>query len=94
MKNINWKVRLKNPHTIMALTAGLLLLAEQVMMVLGYELAPGLSEQIKEIVRTVLSLLALLGVVGDPTTQGLKDSKQALTYERPKERGEEADGRY
>lgn len=86
--NINWKVRLKNPNTILSLTSGLLLLVEQVALLFGYELAPGMSDQIKDIVRTVLAILALLGIVGDPTTEGLQDSQQALTYDRPKKRGE------
>ncbi|HES3298460.1 TPA: phage holin, partial [Streptococcus pyogenes] len=29
--------------------------------------------------------LVLLGVVTDPTTQGLSDSEQALTYHEPKQ---------
>lgn len=86
--NINWKVRLKNPHTILALASGLLLLIEQIALLFGYEIAPGMSDQIKDIVRTVIALLALLGIIGDPTTEGLQDSQQALTYKRPKKRGE------
>ena len=85
---INWKVRLKNPHTILAITAGLLLLAEQITLLLGYEIAPGTNGQIKEIVRTVIALLILVGILEDPTTKELSDSDQALTYERPKKRGE------
>ena len=31
-----------------------------------------------------LFLLAILGIVNDPTTAGMGDSEQALTYEKPK----------
>ena len=32
----------------------------------------------------VFALLAILGVVNDPTTAGVADSTQALTYQAPK----------
>ena len=35
-------------------------------------------------VNSLFAVLALLGVVNDPTTQGMRDSAQALTYQRPK----------
>ena len=33
---------------------------------------------------TIFAILALLGVVNDPTTQGVGDSRQALDYDKPK----------
>ena len=33
---------------------------------------------------SALALLALLGVVVDPTTEGAEDSDQAMSYEEPK----------
>ncbi|HEQ7657983.1 TPA: phage holin [Streptococcus pyogenes] len=51
----------------------------------------GLSEEtiklpsnIADIANTAVTLLVLLGVVTDPTTKGLSDSEQALTYHEPK----------
>ena len=35
-------------------------------------------------VNALFALLALLGVVNDPTTQGTGDSQQALGYQVPK----------
>jgi phi LC3 family holin len=32
----------------------------------------------------LLSLLAFLGIIVDPTTEGIGDSSQAMTYEEPK----------
>jgi phi LC3 family holin len=37
------------------------------------------------VVEAVFSVLAILGIVVDPTTEGVKDSRLAMTYEQPKE---------
>ena len=37
-----------------------------------------------EALGTVFGILALIGIVNDPTTSGMSDSKQAMTYEAPK----------
>ena len=42
------------------------------------------EQQLSAITGTVFGLLALLGVVNDPTTTGVSDSSQALTYQKPK----------
>ena len=82
---INWKVRLKNKSFWLALIPALLLLIQQVCAMFGLtlDLAP-IQEQLLGIVGTVFGLLALLGVVNDPTTTGVSDSTQALTYQNPK----------
>lgn len=83
MKNINWKVRFKNPHFWVAMVSMLLLLTEQIAVGLGYEL-PIDNDQVLSIVRTVLAILGALGVVEDMTTRGVSDSAQALTYTSPR----------
>ena len=82
---INWKVRLKNKSFWLALIPALLLLIQQVCAMFGLtlDLVP-IQEQLLGIVGTVFGLLALLGVVNDPTTTGVSDSSQALTYQNPK----------
>lgn len=83
---MNWIVRLKNKNFWLSFIPTVLLLIQAVALVFGFELNFGdLGNQLKEIVNLVFILLALLGVVTDPTTKGLGDSKQALTYEKPKE---------
>lgn len=83
---MNWIVRIKNKNFWLTLIPAVLLLIQAVALVFGFELDFGdLGNQLKEIVNLVFILLALLGVVTDPTTKGLGDSKQALTYEKPKE---------
>lgn len=82
---INWKVRLKNKSFWLALIPALLLLVQQVCAMFGLtlDLAP-IQEQLLGIVGTVFGLLALFGIVNDPTTAGSSDSRQALGYTEPK----------
>lgn len=62
----------------------LLLLIQQVAAIFGVSLDFGvLQEQLVAIIGTVFALLALLGIVVDPTTEGFGDSERALSYERP-----------
>lgn len=83
---MNWIVRLKNKNFWLSFIPTVLLLIQAVALVFGFELDFGdLGNQLKEIVNLVFILLALLGVVTDPTTKGLGDSQQALTYKTPKE---------
>ncbi|HEL2057772.1 TPA: phage holin [Streptococcus suis] len=75
--NINWKLRYKNKATLTAIFATLVLLAQQ----LGFKL----PDNVSDVLNTALTLLVLLGIVNDPTTAGIEDSVQALTYDKPKE---------
>lgn len=84
--SINWEVRVRNKAFWVALIPALLLLIQQVCGVFGVTLDFGeLQAQLVAIVGTVFTLLAILGIVADPTTKGLCDSEQALSYEKPKE---------
>ena len=76
MKNINWKLRFKNKATLLAIASTVILLIQQ----LGFKL----PDNIADVVNTFLTLLVLLGVINDPTTEGLKDSNKVLTYDKPK----------
>lgn len=81
---VNWKVRLKHKQFWVALVALLLVLANQVAQIFGYNIEI-YNAQITSITETVLTILGLLGVVIDPTTQGTSDSYEALHYNKPKE---------
>lgn len=86
---MNWIVRLKNKNFWLSFIPTVLLLIQAVALVFGFELDFGdLGNQLKEIINLVFILLALLGVVTDPTTAGVGDSQQALTYDKPKAKGE------
>ena len=83
---INWTVRFKNKTFWLTIIPALLLLITQVCSIFGVYLSiNALSEQLTAIVTTVFAVLSILGVVNDPTTSGVSDSKQALTYKKPKE---------
>ena len=81
---INWKVRLKNKTFWVSLIALLLVLANQVAATLGYDISI-YNAQFTAIAESVLGVLALLGIIVDPTTSKLSDSEQALKYDKPKE---------
>lgn len=83
---INWAVRFKNKTFWLALIPAVLLLAQVVAAVFGYELDLGdLGNKLLDVVNALFAVLAILGVVTDPTTSGVGDSEQALTYTAPKE---------
>lgn len=81
---INWKVRLKNVNFWLTAIPALLLVLQTLAALFGWQLELGaLQEKLLAAVNAVFALLAVLGVVNDPTTAGLKDSQRALGYRRP-----------
>ena len=85
MTNINWKVRVKNKAFWVALIPAILLLVQVVAGVFGYTLDLGdLGNKLLEVVNALFAVLAILGIVTDPTTAGVSDSEQAMTYTEPK----------
>lgn len=82
---INWTVRIKNKLFWLALIPAVLLLVTSVAAVFGYELNfTALGEKLSAVVEAVFAVLAILGIVVDPTTEGVKDSRLAMTYDEPK----------
>ncbi len=82
---INWKVRIKNKLFWVSLIPAVLLLVQAVAAVFGFTLDLGeLGNQLLTVVNAVFGVMAMLGVVTDPTTAGVSDSAQALTYDSPK----------
>lgn len=82
---INWKVRFKNKAFWVALVPAILLLIQVVANVFGYTIDLGdLGDKLLSVVNAIFALLTILGVVTDPTTSGVSDSTQALTYTEPK----------
>lgn len=91
--NINWTVRLKNKTWWLAVVPAVLLLVQAVAAPFGYQWDFGvLNEQIAAIINAAFAVLALVGVVADPTTEGVSDSLQAMGYEHPKTLDEQAAG--
>ena len=86
MRNINWMVRIKNKQFWLSLIPAVLLLVQVVAAVFGYTLDLGdLGNKLLAVVNALFAVLAILGVVNDPTTAGLKDSSRAMGYIAPKE---------
>lgn len=84
--SINWKVRLRNKTFWLSLIPAVLLLVQVVAAVFGYTLDLGdLGNKLLAVVNALFAVLSILGVVTDPTTKGVSDSTQALSYEEPKE---------
>lgn len=82
---INWKVRIKNKLFWVTIIPMVLLLAQQVCGLFGIKLEIDiLSDQLVAIAGTVFGVLGLIGIVADPTTNGVGDSNLAMTYEEPK----------
>ena len=82
-KNINWKARFKNPvfwTTIIPAITGM------IYTVLGaFGVVPALAEDtVLNMVFMLISMLTTLGVLVDPTTAGIGDSRLALTYKAPR----------
>lgn len=83
---INWRVRARNKNFWIAIIPAILLLVQAVAAIFGVELDLGeLGNKLIAVVNAAFTVLAILGVVTDPTTSGISDSSQALTYDRPRE---------
>lgn len=82
---INWKVRIANKDFWMSMIPAVLLLIQAIGAPLGLVLDFGeFGNQLLAIVNAVFAVLAILGIVNDPTTNGMGDSNLAMTYEKPK----------
>ncbi len=89
---INWKVRLKNPVFWVGLAVAIVL---PILTSLGMSwedmttwaaLGNALLQAVKNPVILVSVLVSVWNLINDPTTKGLSDSAQALTYDKPKEK--------
>lgn len=83
---INWKIRMQNKTFWLALVPAFLLLIQAVAQVFNVNLDfTNLNKDLLNVINALFVVLTILGVVADPTTKGLSDSTQALTYSKPKE---------
>lgn len=81
---INWKVRLKNKAFWVAIIPALLLVIQTVAALFGFTLDLGdLGNKLLAVVNAVFSVLVIIGVVTDPTTEGISDSDRAMLYDEP-----------
>ena len=83
---INWKVRMQHKQFWVSLIALLIVLANQIAGIFNVDIKI-YSEQVTGISETILMILALMGIIVDPTTNGVSDSMRAMRYEKPKDDG-------
>ncbi len=83
--SINWKVRMRHRQFWLGLTGALGTFAMAIASLAGHsEGAAPLVDAVQTMATAILTVLALLGVVVDPTTEGAQDSDQAMLYDEPK----------
>lgn len=86
MKNINWKVRVKNKSFWLAMIPALLIIVQLVAGWFGFEVpAEVISAEATKLINGVFMVLMLVGVINDPTIENFADSPKALTYSKPKQ---------
>ena len=82
---INWKVRIKNKNFWLSLIPAVLLLVQTVLAVFGVSIDFDLlSGKLLAVLDALFVVLSILGIVTDPTTEGISDSTLAMTYKIPK----------
>ena len=76
---INFKVRMKNKAFVVGVAT--LLVSFVYKLLAAMEIVPAVSEnEILELVGLAVNVLALVGVIVDPTTEGVSDSDRAMLY--------------
>lgn len=79
---INWKVRFKNKTWLASFTS--MIIGFVYGMLSLFDVFPDVTQAtVTRMVGQVLEFLGLIGVLVDPTTEGLNDSKRAMTYDHP-----------
>lgn len=79
---INWKVRFKNKVWLTSFITMIVSFVYNILQIL--DITPAFAKgTVMQIVNQVLMILSMMGVIIDPTTEGLGDSQRALSYEEP-----------
>lgn len=76
---INWKLRYLNKTTLVALTTTTIAFIYQVLGIFGV-VSPISQDTATTLIMTIINILAVLGIVIDPTTKGINDSVRAQGY--------------
>ena len=76
---INWKVRFKNKAFVVSFATIVIGFVYQVLGLVG--ITPSISDSDAiNLITTFVNVLAMVGIVVDPTTEGISDSDRAMTY--------------
>ena len=81
---LNWKVRIKNKAFWLAVIPAVALVAQSIAALFGYTIdLTTIVGKLQAVVNAVFALLVILGIVVDPTTEGIEDSNRAMSYAEP-----------
>lgn len=81
---INWIVRIKNRQFWLSVIPAVALVIQAVAAVFGWTLdLSNMVGKLLAVVDAVFALLVVLGIVVDPTTKGIVDSRRAMEYTEP-----------
>lgn len=84
MKNINFKLRLKNGYTATGLLSAFVIFLKEITGAFGLDLSTQIDQYASGI-GAILAFLTAIGVIVDGTTKGAKDSGIAQTYSKPRD---------
>lgn len=77
MKNLNLKIRLKNKTFIVTMLTTIIAFVYQLLA--QFEIVPKITkDQTMQVLMLIVNILAGLGILVDPTTDGVKDSDRVL----------------
>ena len=81
---INWKVRIRNKNFWLSIIPAVIILIQTISAMIGVQIdLSQTSTKLVALVDAVFVVLAILGIVNDPTTEGLRDSERAMGYDTP-----------
>lgn len=87
---IKWLLRFQNRVTLTALVATVVPFVYQFLAVIG--ITPSVTEStVLDLSAMAINVLIILGVVVDPTTDGVCDTDKVMRYERPRKETETVD---
>ena len=79
---MNWKVRFKNKTWLTAFVALIISFVYQILAM--FDIAPVITQDgVIQAANLVLMMLSAMGVLIDPTTTGITDSRRAMSYTKP-----------
>lgn len=79
---MNWKLRFMNKAVLIPLIVNIVALVYMILGVFG--VTPGISEDdVLNVAYMIVNMLCMLGIVIDPTTEGVADSERAMGYDEP-----------
>jgi phi LC3 family holin len=82
---INWRVRIKNKVFWIAFIPAMIVLVKAISNLFGFEIdLSNIESNLIDVIEAVFMVLGIVGIIADPTTSGIGDSENALTYDKPK----------